>query len=457
MKAANRSLVSTLVLLAVAAAALAAAFFGIAKKDEAKEAKKAEEEKLYAFAPAKVKAIAVEAKGEATALARSGDGWRIESPVKAGAERATVDALVDRIAELRRKSTIAPAPDGAALARYGLEKPRAKVTLTLDDGKSESLALGDENAFDGTAFVRTTGGAIELVPGEVKWSVERSTFDLREKRLLPFEDKDLQRISIVAPKLSYELAREGDAWRLAAPARERADEATVSRVLSALRGLRATAFSPARGGESARGLEEPRWTVKLVSTAGTRTLRIGEAPRAGKGDAGPRPLHARLDGADEVATLPEDAGKDLDQDLFALRDKAVLRFDREKVAAVKLTQDGSSFEGKKDAAPGRMASLLWTLSSLQAKAFADESGRTIAEHGLDRPAREVALLGSDGKELDHLYVSAARGGRTFARSASSPRIVEIDGSALAALPKSAQDLEEKPEAKPAAEAKAGRK
>ncbi len=451
MKAASRSLLSTLVLLAVAGGAVAAGWFAIARKDAAKEAKRSAEERLYSFAPAKVKALTVEAKGETTALVRAGDGWRLESPVHADAERATVDALVDRIAELGRKSSVAPAPDAAALARYGLASPRAKVALTLDDGKKETLALGDENAFDGTAFVRTTGGAVELVPGDVKWSVERGAFDLREKRLLPFEEKDLQRVSIAAPRLSYDLVQEGGAWRLDAPSKERADEAAVSRVLGAIRGLRATAFLPVARDAKAQGLDRPRWTVKLASAAGARALAIGQGPAREKDRPGP--LYARLDGAGEVAALAEGATKDLEQDLFALRDKSVLRFDRDAVAALKLTVGGSAFEARKEPAPGRMASVLWTLSSLRAKAFADETGRALAAHGLERPAREVALLGPDGKELDHLYVSAERSGKTYARSASSPRIVEIEGSALAGLPKSAQDMEEKAEAKPAARAK----
>ena len=454
MKARSSPLVSTIALLALAGGALAAAWFGIAKKDEVAQTKKAAEEKLYAFAPAKVKAITVEAKGETTALVRAGDGWRVESPVQADAERATVDALVDKVAELRRKSSVVSAPDPASLARYGFSQPRAKVTLTIEGGKVETLSLGDENAFDGTAFVRTTGGSVELVPGDVKWSLERSTFDLREKRLLTFDDKQLQRVSVVAPKLSYELVREGEGWRLDAPSKERADDATASRVLGAVRGLRATAFLRPPQDARTHGLDRPRWRVKLVSTGGTRTLLMGE-PGAREGEAGPRPLYAKLEGTAEVAVLPEGAAKDLEQDLFALRDKSVLRFDQDKVAAAKFTAGDSSFQAKKDSAAGRMASLLWSLSSLKAKAFADETGRALAEHGLDRPAREVALLAADGKELDHLYVSAERAGKTFARSASSPRIVEIDGAALASLPKSAQDLEEKAEVKP--EAKAGRK
>jgi hypothetical protein len=476
MKARARTLASTALFLAVAGGAVALAWFGIAKKDETAQAKKTAEEKLYAFAPAKVRAITVEAKGETTRLARTEAGWRVESPLQAEAERAAADALVDKVAELRRKAAIAAAPDTASLARYGLSQPRARVALTLDDGKVETLALGDESSFDGSAFVRTTGGGVELVAGDVRWSLERTTFDLREKRLLPFDDNELQRVDVTAPRLSYTLVRDGDTWRLDAPAKERADDATAARVLSAIRGLRATAFLASPQGDRAHGLDKPRWKVRVVAASGApRTLLLGEARRTPsrspsspaspasppRDEAGTSGLYAKIEGARELAVLPDGAAKDLDVDLFALRDKSVMNFDREKVAAAKFTVDGSSFDAKFDAKKkkeeeeaGRLASLLWTLSSLKAKAFVDETGRALAEHGLDHPAREVALLDQGGKELDRLLVSADRGGKTFARALSSPRIVEIDPAALASLPKSADELQEKPPEKPPMKAEA---
>ena len=280
MKSRSRSLLPLLVLAVAAGGAVSYAWFGVARKDEASKARKDADAKLYRFDAAKVKAVTVDAKGAATRLARAGDGWRIEAPVQAEAERSAVEALVDRIATLRRKSAVAEKPDPAALANYGLAAPKATVKLSLEGGGEETLALGDENPFDGSVFVRTTSGAVELVGGDVKWSVDRSTFDLREKRLLPFEDKDLARVEVVAPRLSYALAREGDAWRLDAPVKEKADVATVQRVLSAIRGLRATAFE--RGGDDrARGLDRPRWKVRLVDAkGGARTLALGEAPPA---------------------------------------------------------------------------------------------------------------------------------------------------------------------------------
>src|SRR6266536_2255220 len=144
MKSKRRTLLSTLLLAVLAAGAVAFAWFGVEKRDEAAERKKVADEKLYAFSPAKVKTVTVEAKGATTRLARARtgdvDGW----PVQADAERAAVDALVDKVAELRRKAAVSAVPDDAALARYGLARPRAKVALALEDGRVETLALGED-------------------------------------------------------------------------------------------------------------------------------------------------------------------------------------------------------------------------------------------------------------------------------------------------------------------------
>ncbi|MFL5263390.1 MAG: DUF4340 domain-containing protein [Anaeromyxobacteraceae bacterium] len=320
MKARSRSLLPLAVLLVAAAAAVAYAYYGIGRKDEAAAAKKEADAKLYLFDPLKVKAFTVEAKGDVTKLARTADGWRIEAPVKADAERPTADALVDAVARLRRKAAVADAPDAAALARYGLATPRAKVTLSVDGGKDETLALGDDNAFDGTVFVRTTSGAVELVPGDVKYRVERGTFDLREKRLLPFDEKDLARVEVTGPAGSYALVKEGDAWRLAAPVADKADPATVERVLGAIRGLRATAFAPAAD-VRASGLERPTWKVRLVDAKGAaRALALAKPPTA-KGAMPDEGLYARLEGSAEVAKVSGGAVADLEPGLAALRAK----------------------------------------------------------------------------------------------------------------------------------------
>ncbi|HET9596867.1 MAG TPA: DUF4340 domain-containing protein [Anaeromyxobacteraceae bacterium] len=441
MKARSRTLLSTIALVALAVGAVAYAWFGVEKKDQAVQARKDAEAKLYGFAPEKVKAFTLTAKGATSRLEREGEAWKLTAPVAAPAERYAAQAVVDKVAGLRRKAAIAEKPDAAALAGYGLAKPRARVELTVDSGPAQTLELGDENAFDGTVFVRTTSGAVELVPGDLRWTIEKEPFDLRDKRLLTFEDADVAKLEVAGPKRSYALAREAQGWKLLAPVAERADDAAAGRVAGAIRSLRATAFAP-EDDAARKALARPAWRVTLTPASGpARTLLLA-------------PPYAKLEEASEVAKVPDDATRDLDQDVFALRDKKVLRFERDAAAALRFEGGGGpAFQVTKDTPGGRLAGLAWTLGSLQASAFADESGKSLAQHGLAPPAREVAVLDKDGKELDRLSLSAEKAGKVYARGARAGRIVQVDAAALATLPRSAADLEEKKPA-PGAEAKA---
>jgi hypothetical protein len=383
--------------------------------------------------------------------------------VAAAADRGAVDALLDKVAGLRRRQLVAPAgAPPAELARYGLARPRARVSLALQDGKTETLALGDENPFDGSIFVQPTGGSVEVVGGDVRWPVEKDLFDLRDKRILTFEDRDVTRLEVAAPGLSYALERAGDGWRLTAPLADRADGLTAARVLGALRGLRATGFVASTTPAVTRALDHPRLRVRLATQgAPERTLALG-APPVRKGEPEPATLYARIGASGEIATVRADQVKDLAPGLWALRDKSVLApFDREKAEAIRVESAGGVVELRRKpragggpeewsltaprAAPAQAAKvsgILYALSSLQATAVADESGRSLAAHGLDRPSRAVTVLDGAGAALARLEVGKEDGPKTFVRG-QAPRILEVETSRLAELPGSAEELEEK--------------
>jgi len=180
MNARTRNALSAVALVALAAGAVALAL-GVGKRDEASQATKAAGERLFAFAPADVTALTVIAKGDTTVLARQDGGWRITAPLAVPADGGAVELLVRRVAELHRKGSVQPSADAASLQRYGLASPRARVELVLRGGKKETLALGDENPFDGSVFVESTSGAIDLVGAETRWGLERSTAELRAR------------------------------------------------------------------------------------------------------------------------------------------------------------------------------------------------------------------------------------------------------------------------------------
>lgn len=464
MKARVRTALGTLVLVAAAAAAVAVAL-RVEKTGEAEKTRKEAEEKLLSFDRSKVRELTVEAKGGSVHLVKAGDGWRITAPVVTDAEQYAVDAILDKLATVRRRSEAAAA-DAGGLERFGLDHPSVRVTAGLDGGGSAALALGETNSFDGSIFARAGAGPAVIVGSDTRWPLERDLFDLREKRVLPLADKDVAGLKVTGPKVSYALVREDGHWKVSGPISDRADDATVNRILAALRGLRATRFVDTPGPDRDYGLDRPRWTIRLTAPGGAvRTITLGAPPPPAKGKPPAGVLFARLSGVRALAAVADTSAKDLEADAFALRDKTILAFDRDKVAAVRLESGGNAVEVQRkpaapDAGPGedwvltspraapaqrwKMSGLLATLSSLRATRFADESGESAAQRGLAAPSRTVTLLGSDGKTLGRLEVGREEGEKVYVRSSSSPRIYEVEKSRLAELPRSADDLEEKP-------------
>jgi uncharacterized protein DUF4340 len=472
MNARTRIALSTLVLLAAALVALAVAWFGVHRRGEERAREEARAKKIFDLDPALVKEIEVQAKGTDVKLVRAGEAWRIAAPVATGADPAAVRRLLDRLASLERRSTSARSGTSRdELKWYGLAEPRARIAFARADGRRETLALGDDNGFDGAMFVMPTGGDVEVVAGGGRADLDQGLTDLRDKRVLVFEEGAVTRIEVRGPKLAFALAREGDAWRIAQPLAERADDGAAARILGALHTLQATEVVDRPEPPARYGLDRPRYEVKLTLADGSsQALAAGEPPGAAQG----APLWARRAGAAEVLAVPASALSALDQDLLALRDKRVLRFDKDAVAAIRFEAGVGTVEVRKEppAQPGgadlwklaapraapaqgwKVSGLLWTLASLDASGFADETGKKLAESGLSPPRETVVLLAKDGKEIARLLVGKEAGEKVLVKGGASSRIFEVEKARLATLPRTADDLEEKPT--PAATAPKGR-
>lgn len=181
MKARTRSLATTLILVAAAAAAVLAAWWAVDLRGAAEAARTEKAERLFAFEPREVRELTVETPAGTTRLVRGEKGFRIPA-LDAAADGGAVDAILELFAHVRRKAEVAPPGAGEqALAGYGLAKPSVRVTALLDGGRTETLALGDRNAFDGTLYARPTSGAVVLVPGELSYWLDKGPADLKEK------------------------------------------------------------------------------------------------------------------------------------------------------------------------------------------------------------------------------------------------------------------------------------
>src|SRR5512138_1689938 len=283
MKARARTALTTLVLLAMAAGTIAVAWFGVHLRGEEEKAGETRSRKVLAIDPARVRALRVVSGAREVRLAREGDSWRVVAPVAAAADADAVRRLLDRLAGLERRAT--SARGGALpsdLSPYGLDAPRTRIEATLDDGKVETLALGEDTGFDGAMFVQPTSGDIAVVASDARKDLD-ALDDLRDRRVLPFDEGAAARLEVKGAKASFSLARDGAGWRIASPLEEPADEAAVERILSALHGLRADEIVDAPGAPAAYGLDRPRLRVKIVGKEGAEHAALFGAERPADG------------------------------------------------------------------------------------------------------------------------------------------------------------------------------
>src|SRR5260370_42140018 len=77
--------------------------------------------------------------------------------------------------------------------------PPLEVIVTKKDGKTEDLLVGDDTPTGGGSFVKLKNDPrVFSVPSNVKSSLDKTSKDLRDKRLLTFDSDKLTRVNLQA-------------------------------------------------------------------------------------------------------------------------------------------------------------------------------------------------------------------------------------------------------------------
>lgn len=458
----QRSLVTLAALVGAGAAIGLFAYVGVFQKGEEEKVAKEKKEKIFDFDKAKVKGVTLTAKGQTTVLNSVGkESWEVVSPVHTEADKPTVDALVNQLTQMKSKAVIEE--KAKDLAKYGLDKPTIRVVLRVEGGSDVILRVGAENAFDSSMYV-ATGDASDVIQaeGNFKWAVDKELFDLREKRVAPFDDPVLKQLEMRVDTNRFALKKQGGKWEVSAPHTGPADETTVNKVVGALRNLRATKFvtdTYGPGDDVKYGLAVPRLEATLTLEGGAKLeLVIGQAD-----EAGTKKTYAKLRNGLSVADVSDTVLTDSNVSAFDLKDKTVLAFEKDKIFGLKLglgaetvalerpatSPDGGLSEEWAIVAPAKAAakrwkinSLLWALTSLKAVSFADENPKDLAPYGLDKPGKTVTLVGEGGKEVGTIAIGKDNNANVYVLSSAAKRVLEVEKSRLSDFPSSRADVEE---------------
>jgi hypothetical protein len=262
------------------------------------------------------------------------------------------------------------------------------------------------------------------------------------------------------------LKKVGGKWQIVEPVQSGADETEMSGLTSNLGTLevgRVLDQNPKDLGKY--GLAQPRVELDFTATGdkNPHRLLIGNKTATG-GD-----LYAKLGNENKVILIPAYLDTTFDRTTFALRDKSVLKFDRDKVDSVEITAvpaaaaapaaaDAKNPKAAKPAKPaaagGPPATMKFTkqgeswkmtspvaartessvvegvigkLATGQMKALTeqDASAADLAKYGLAKPDVQVTL-GAGSSKVELLIGKAADTGELYAKDASRPMVFTVE-------------------------------
>jgi hypothetical protein len=270
---------SFLLLLVVALGIGAYAYF-VESKREVSDSTAGKTEKVWTLDSEKVEQIDVKAaSGDVTTLKKSGTDWQITAPVTANADQSAVSSMLSSLSSLESTKVVDDAP--ADVKPFELDPPRISVALHVSgESQPKEIHLGTKTPTGSDLYAQVKGQPkVFLVGGHLEDQFNRSTFDLRDKAVLKFDQTKVDSLELqpsggTAVALSK---KSSDEWRLARPLDAKADFSVVDGLIGKLSQAQMKAITEPDGTGDLKkyGLDKPQVTAMVGAGSTRATLAIG--------------------------------------------------------------------------------------------------------------------------------------------------------------------------------------
>ena len=295
--------------------------FLAAKKE--KERIEEQEKNLFNFTGDEVIRISLTREGETIVAERREENWRIVRPIQAVGDESGWNSLTRTLAGVRIQTEIEAA---SGLADFGLEDPCIRVAMIVKGSSREhTLLIGDKTQTGDEYYVKTEDSPrVATAYSHIHNTADKSLFDLRDRHLMEFDQKDPERFEIMGMNgflLAFDTFDPKD-YVMVRPRRVKADEGKVNGLLSQVKGRDIAFFGPeSPTGEQleAYGLADPATHVIVGfgkgAAARETALLIGSASEYD----GFAHYWAKRERAENVFLIPERIAKNLTKDPAELR------------------------------------------------------------------------------------------------------------------------------------------
>jgi hypothetical protein len=441
---------NSLLIAAIVLAALSGVLYWSNHRKPAEDAVKVSADapvKILTLTQADITKVEIRKKsGDEVELEKDSAGkWQIAGAKPLRADQNEVSSMLSTLSSLTSERLIEQ--KAGNLADYGLAQPAAEVNVTEKDNKTQKLWIGDNAPSGNAAYVALAGDPrIFTLANYSKTSLEKSEKDLRDKRLLVFEQDKLSRVELNTKKVDIEFGRNKDQWQIVKPKPSRADDSKVEELIRKLGDAKMDLNLSAEDQKKAAAAFNSGTavaTAKVTDASDTEELQV----RKNKDD-----YYAKSSAVEGVYKVTNDLGASLDKTVDDFRNKKLFDFgftDPDKIElhdgtkTYFLTKGGSDWfavDGKKVDAISSEA-FVQKVRDLAASKFLDS--------GFSTAQIELAATSNGGKNVEKILI-AKDGDHYAAKRDGEPALYQLDPAVISGLQLAAQDLKPAPEPKPEA-------
>ncbi len=270
-----------------------------------------------------------------------------------------------------------------------------------------------------------------------------------KEKVFAVEADAIREIRLTAGGETSVLQKSDDGWKLTEPVDTDADATEASSLVTNLASVEINRVVEEHASNlEPYGLATPRVTVAFTAEGSSGELRLGNTTPT-QGD-----VYATMGDGTKVFLVSSYLETTFDKKPFDLRDKRIVRFERDKVENVQIARGAETMTFARNGsewtvtAPsaGRadystVEGLLTRLSTAGMASIADPQPASLATYGLDKPSISITLgAGSSQTVLD---VGRADGETRYARDRSRPMVFTLDTTLTSDLTKSFDDYRKK--------------
>ncbi|MGH9397043.1 MAG: DUF4340 domain-containing protein [Terriglobia bacterium] len=416
-------------------------------REEAKKKPATSSEKILNVSANHVQSFTLTSSdGKSFTCARQRKTWSITQPEPISADQTKVTSFLQSLTSATEDQQIAQHPSD--LKDFGLDPPAETLSVVLDTAPHQlTLRLGGETPTSSGIYAQVAGRPqVFTLTDEVKTSIEKSLFDLRDTRAVTLSTDEINRIQAKNGSQAYTLVKNPEGvWEVSLPISVRADHLAVEGLMDSLQSLTMQSIVAENKKDSAKyGLGKPTLTVDLTTPGGSQTLVVGKRAASG--------YYAMNSALAPVFTLDESSVGQFQKSAADFRDKNLFSWDMFDVKSFEVTTPGGhwAFEQNKnvwkETAPAAKTTssddvnaFVSELRSLQASSFPAAEPGEMDKFGLNKPSYTFKVTFGTKNQTEVVNVAEVNG-HVYARRAADPLPSEVSSSTFTAIQNTFQKI-----------------